>query len=141
MNQTRRTVLAGAAGASAAAMLSACADGKPGPEPTAPSPSEPAKAAAVGALAATHDIPLNGGMIFADHGIVVTQPTPGDFKAFSYLCTHKGCALASVENGTINCKCHGARFALADGSVQGGPAKRPLDVKVIKVENNTISLT
>jgi Rieske Fe-S protein len=139
MNETtRRNVLVAAAGVAASAGLGACTDSDAGPGPTATSTSEPTTPAVT--VARTSDIPVNGGAVFADKGVVVTQPTSGEFKAFSSLCTHKGCALTSVENGTINCRCHGARFALADGSVQGGPATRPLDARSITVEKDNISL-
>jgi Rieske Fe-S protein len=139
MNEaTRRTVLAAAAGVPASAALGACAKRDAGPGPTTDSPSEPATP--VVTVAKTSDIPVNGGAVFADKGVVVTQPASGEFRAFSSFCTHKGCALTSVENGTINCRCHGARFALADGSVQGGPATRPLDARSITVEKDNISL-
>jgi Rieske Fe-S protein len=136
---TRRNVLAGATGVSAAALLAACGDD----EAAAPPPADPTVAPAAvpaNALAKTSDIPINGGKVYADHGVVVTQPTSGEFKAFSSTCPHKGCALASVEDGVINCKCHGSRFALADGSVQGGPAKMPLEAKSIKVDGDTITM-
>jgi Rieske Fe-S protein len=137
---TRRNVLTAVAGVSAAAVLGACAgDDDAGPGAGAGSPSEPADAV-VDVLARTTDIPLNGGTVFVDKGVVVTQPASGEFRAFSSLCTHKGCALTNVENGAINCRCHGARFSLADGAVQGGPATRPLDPRTIKVDRDNISL-
>ena len=44
-------------------------------------------------------------------------------------CAHQGCSLAEgklIDNGTrIECKCHGSRFELADGSVNRGPAVFP----------------
>ena len=30
----------------------------------------------------------------------------GEFKAVSAICTHKGCTVAGVANGTITCPCH-----------------------------------
>jgi Rieske Fe-S protein len=63
---------------------------------------------------------VHGGAIYPavdDDGVVVTQPSPGVFRAFSATCTHRGCLLASVGDGTINCPCHGARFSIEDGSV------------------------
>jgi Rieske Fe-S protein len=49
--------------------------------------------------------------------VVVTQPTAGNFEAFSATCTHPGCPVKTVANGTINCLCHGARYSITDGSV------------------------
>ncbi|MEO7069694.1 MAG: hypothetical protein ABI131_04295, partial [Nostocoides sp.] len=34
-------------------------------------------------LAKTTDIPVGGGKIFAGAGVILTQPTAGEFKAFS----------------------------------------------------------
>ncbi|MFE7355728.1 Rieske (2Fe-2S) protein [Streptomyces sp. NPDC057543] len=92
-------------------------------------------------LAKTADIPKGGGKIFADQGVVVTQPEAGDFKAFSSKCTHQGCAVSSVSNGTINCPCHGSKFDLRTGSVTAGPARQPLPAKAITVEGDSITLT
>jgi len=56
-----------------------------------------------------------------DADYVVTQPSPGEYKAFSKKCTHQGCAVAEITD-TINCKCHGSKFSITDGSVVHGPA-------------------
>ena len=56
---------------------------------------------------------------------MVTQPAAGEFRAFSATCTHQGCAVGDVTDGTINCPCHGSKFAVADGAVVDGPARRP----------------
>ena len=47
-------------------------------------------------LAQTADIPEGGGAIFPDEEIVVTQPEPGEFKAFTAVCTHQKCLVTSV---------------------------------------------
>src|SRR5262245_25766136 len=128
---TRRTVLAGAAGVGAAAMLAACGGSGGG---------DSAGGGAGGEIAKTSDIPVGGGKVFARQNVVVTQPTEGNFKAFSASCTHQGCTVESVSNGTINCPCHGSSFSVEDGSVRGGPAPRSLTTKAIKVEGGSISL-
>ena len=53
---------------------------------------------------------------------MVTQPTEGDFKAFSALCTHQGCVVSEIKGEDIDCTCHGSKFSIADGSVVDGPA-------------------
>jgi Rieske Fe-S protein len=132
---SRRAVLAGA-GASAALLVTGCqAYGQPRATPAAPG-----AAAAGTVLAKLADIPLGGGKIFADKGIVVTQPTPGQVKAFSAICTHAGCTVSDVTGGTINCECHQSKFRVADGSVAGGPAPRPLDPAKVTVDGDTITL-
>lgn len=89
-------------------------------------------------LVATADVPVGGGTVLEDEKIVVTQPGQGDFKAFSAICTHQNCVVADVADGTINCACHGSRFRIADGSVERGPATRPLPEERITVEGNSV---
>jgi len=91
-------------------------------------------------LAKTSDIPVGGGKIFKDEKVVVTQPKKGEFKAFSDICTHQGCQVASVSGGTINCPCHGSKFNITDGSVANPPADQPLPEKQIKVNGDSIEL-
>ncbi|MEB8343269.1 Rieske (2Fe-2S) protein [Streptomyces endophyticus] len=91
-------------------------------------------------LTKTSAIPVGGGKVFPDEKVVVTQPAKGDFKAFSAVCTHQGCTVKDVSGGTINCPCHGSKFKVADASVAGGPAPRPLDTRQIKVTGDSITL-
>jgi Rieske Fe-S protein len=157
-NTTRRTVVAAAGTAGLAAALAACGGSGSGSGSTASSPapeSSPsagtpsgggAQAPGTGskaggaALAETAEIPVGGGKIFADEKVVVTQPSKGTFKGFSAICTHAGCALSQVKNGTIDCPCHGSKFHIADGSVAQGPALKPLAPAEISVEGNSIEL-
>lgn len=111
----RRTALIGICTTCAGA-LAGCATGRT--EATAAAPGT--------AVAPTSDIPSGGGKIFGEYDLVVTQPTPGAFAAFSATCTHQGCLVASVEGGTINCPYHGSRFAITDGTVTNGPASPTL---------------
>ncbi|WP_308284384.1 Rieske (2Fe-2S) protein [Pseudonocardia oceani] len=90
-------------------------------------------------MASTSDIPVGGGKIFAEYDLVVTQPTVGTFAAFSATCTHQSCLVTTVDGGTINCPCHGSRFAITDGSVTNGPAARPLPARRIATAGTSIS--
>jgi nitrite reductase/ring-hydroxylating ferredoxin subunit len=90
------------------------------------------------ALATTSEIPVGGGKILSDQKIVITQPDAGAFKAFTAVCTHQGCIVDAVANGTIDCPCHGSRFSIKDGSVVNGPAPAPLAPVGIKVEGTSI---
>ncbi|MEU3661230.1 Rieske (2Fe-2S) protein [Streptomyces sp. NPDC032940] len=132
----RRTVVAAAGAAGLAGALTACG----GSDDGASSGSAAAPQDAGGALAATADIPEGGGKVFADRKVVVTQPTAGEFKAFSATCTHQGCAVKDVADGVIHCPCHNSTFSITDGSVQGGPAPKPLPAVQITVSGDSIEL-
>ena len=151
---SRRQVLRGVAAAgvvTASGLLVACGGGDDsaggtataGSGTTTPETSASSSESSSGGgqeLAKTSDIPVGGGVIFDAQKVVVTQPTKNDFKAFSAICTHQGCVVSNVSNGIISCPCHGSQYSVKDGSVQGGPAPRPLPEKNIKVEANEIVL-
>ncbi|HEX2290477.1 MAG TPA: Rieske (2Fe-2S) protein, partial [Pseudonocardiaceae bacterium] len=146
---TRRAVVAGTGVLAASVALAACSSygnpAQPAPqaplEPVAPSaPDAPPAGPAGESLASTSDIPVGGGEVFADQNVVVTQPEAGTFKAFSAVCTHQGCTVSKVASGTIDCSCHGSKFAIADGSVVNGPASRPLEERQVTVSGDTIQL-
>jgi Rieske Fe-S protein len=61
-------------------------------------------------------------------------------KAFSVACTHQGCAVSEVADGTIICACHGSKFRVADGSVANGPATTPLQEVNVNVQDGAIRL-
>jgi Rieske Fe-S protein len=92
------------------------------------------------ALAATSEIPVGSGKILTSEKIVVTQPNSGDFKAFSAVCTHMGCIVSTISNGTIDCPCHGSQYSISTGAVVGGPAPSPLAAQAIKVTGSNIFL-
>jgi Rieske Fe-S protein len=105
----------------------------------APQQAEPDASTGAGTkIAATADVPVGGGVIVKADKTVVTQPEKGVFKAFSAVCTHAGCVVSTVANGTINCPCHGSKFSIEDGSVVGGPAPKPLAAKAVAVDGAQI---
>ncbi|GAB3680189.1 hypothetical protein GCM10027589_50350 [Actinocorallia lasiicapitis] len=118
--------------------------GEDPPALTAPEePAGPAKKKQAGGgrvLGKAADVPVGGGVVFGGQKIVVTQPTKGEFVAFSAVCTHQGCTVAEVEDGTINCPCHGSKFAVADGSVVNGPAAKALPARKIKLVGGEITI-
>ncbi|MET8122151.1 Rieske (2Fe-2S) protein [Micromonospora sp. NPDC005291] len=148
--QTRRTLLTGVGAVGAAVVLAACGsdDGSGSSSaPTSGGPAVPSTGDAGGgdrqgaqSLATTADIPVGGGKVLAAEGVVITQPTAGQFKGFSPICTHQNCPVTNVDGGTINCTCHGSKFSIEDGSVKAGPATKPLLPKDIKVTGDQISL-
>jgi|SRR5688572_30772344 len=139
---TRRSVLAGAAGLSATVALAACGDdsGNDGGSGDTGGAGDTPTAAAGGVLGPLTDIPVGGGKFFEAQKVVVTQPTAGDVKAFSTVCTHQGCAVNKIDSGLIRCPCHQSGYRIADGSVESGPAPKPLASISVKVENGQVVL-
>ena len=71
-------------------------------------------------------IPRGGGVILKDPAIVLTRTPADDVHGFSAVCTHQGCTVAAVTDGTIDCPCHGSQFDATTGAVRTGPATSPL---------------
>ncbi|MFX0592099.1 Rieske (2Fe-2S) protein [Melissospora conviva] len=160
--RSRRALLAGAGAVGAAVVLSACGgNDSDGAAPDSPAGTgtgsgnpagtgtgNPAGSAAPGGDAApgaggivgTAEIPEGGGRIIADAAVVITQPQPGEFKAFDFTCTHQRCPVSRIADGKILCTCHNSAFSISDGSPLSGPATRPLAAKEIIVEGGRISL-
>lgn len=138
----RRTVVVAVGAGGAAAALTACGGSdSSGGSDTVEQPGSGGEAKGGGeVLAAASDIPEGGGVVFAAQKVVVTQPRPGEFKAFSSTCTHQGCAVKDVSAGTITCPCHNSTFDAATGSPTGGPATQPLPAREITVEGDSIRL-
>ena len=149
---TRRSVLAGAAGAGAVAALAACSGGNSssgggGGQSGSSTPDTGATTGGAPAtLGKTSDVPVGGGKIFAAEKVVVTQPTAGDFRAFSAVCTHQGCIVATVKDNTITCTCHGSQYSATDGSVKRAApglttgSQKPLAAETVKVDGDNLVL-
>lgn len=153
---SRRRALTGAATLGVGVpLLAACGDdgGSSAADPATSSPTAPATStsptaaetttAATGApagdgLVATSEVPVGGGVILKDASLVVTQPSEGEFKAFSALCTHQGCLVTSVSDNSIACACHGSSFSAEDGAVKGGPAPSALAEVAVTVSGNQV---
>lgn len=141
----RQKVLLGAGLGILTAVVAACTTYGKKPEAAgesitttaAPPASGGAAAPAANAIAKTADVPVGSGVIVAE--VVVTQPSAGVFKGFSAKCTHAGCTVNKVAEGTIDCPCHGSKFNL-DGSVANGPATKPLEAQAVTVQGDSIVL-
>jgi len=60
--------------------------------------------------------------------------------AFGPQCTHLACAYHwETKSGEFMCPCHGSVFSI-EGKVLAGPAPRPLDRYLTKIENNRLQL-
>ncbi len=142
----RRTVLIGAGAAAVALTAAACGSdtgrtpapaettlpgtGAPDPDSTGTDTTGTASAA----LTTVDAVPVGSGTVVGD--VVVTQPTAGDFQAFSTRCPHQGCAVA-VAGAELDCPCHHSRFSLT-GAVEAGPATSGLTPVAVRVEGTDI---
>src|SRR5699024_8514683 len=105
---TRRSLLISSGLAAAAVGLVGCGPGEPPALPTEPVTIPLAK------------VPVGGGVVLTDAAYVVTQPSAGEVKAFTKICTHQHCPVARIDGTDIVCDCHGSRFSITDGSVTNG---------------------
>jgi Rieske Fe-S protein len=148
----RRDLVAGAGLLGLSLALTACGTDNAAPAASTPASSAPATPPVplAAPIAETDlakvadipvaDIPVGGGTVFPTNRVVVTQPSAGQFKAFSAICSHEGCTVNQVAGGTINCPCHGSRYSITDGSVVRGPAVHPLHPRSITVQDGAVRL-
>jgi nitrite reductase/ring-hydroxylating ferredoxin subunit len=125
---TRRIVFQGLGALGVAAALAGCGGGSDGG-----SAAEPETGAV---LTPTADVPVGGGVVL--DGVVVTQPTEGEFKAFTAVCTHQGTQLDAVNDDGIRCPLHGSYFSITDGSATQGPATTGLSEVSIEVRDGQV---
>lgn len=114
---SRRMFLLGSATTFAGAYLAAC-----GKEPSAE-------------IAAT-EIPV-GSAVIVDK-VIFSQPTEGEFKAYSQTCPHQHSLITKIEGMTATCTTHYSSFDLATGEVTGGPSPKPLTEYGIENDGGTV---
>jgi Rieske Fe-S protein len=151
---SRRIIFQGLSALGVAAVLAGCS-GEESPQPRASTPSttddptspppskapprrKPKNAKLANALATTDEIPVGGGIVLSDVRIVITQPSRGQFEAFSAVCTHQGQTVGKVADNTITCLAHGSQYDAATGDVTTGPATTGLDPVQIRVQGGAI---
>jgi Rieske Fe-S protein len=103
------------------------------------SPSGTGKTAA--SLASVASIPSGSGRILQHPPVVLVRDPNGagqQVHAFSAICTHQGCVVSTISNGTIDCPCHGSKFDLQTGKVVAGPAPSPLPAIAVTVRNGEV---
>ena len=153
---SRRTMLRGATvGGIALPLLAACGggdstsssggsgggDSSDAADPTSSGSASSGSDPAPGLTVKASEVPVGGGTVLAKDKVVVVQPTKGDYKAYTAVCTHQGCTVGKVEEGQIVCPCHGSHFSIKDGSVVSGPAKSPLAAKKVTVNGSDLSVS
>ena len=91
-------------------------------------------------LVAIAAVPVGGGVVLGPSRVVVTQPVAGEFRCFGSRCTHAGCTVDTVSEGTIHCPCHGSLFDIGSGEPVAGPAGSALGSVPIMVKSGGVYL-
>ena len=144
---TRRIFFHGLGALGVAVALAGCGSDNAGSTESAPDQSKSTDGGSGGStasgkeLATTSEVPVGGGVILAEQKIVITQPTAGQFDAFSAVCTHQGFLVTSVEDGSIMCNHHGSQYDAKTGAVTQGPAPAGLQKVGITVKGGKILAT
>jgi Rieske Fe-S protein len=73
--------------------------------------------------------PSHGSSILVDFG--------GQWRAFSAVCTHAGCAV-NFTGTSIYCPCHAGYFNPTNGAVQGGPPPSPLPEYGVIIQSGAV---
>ena len=75
-----------------------------------------------------------------DHAIAIIRTPNGDVKALDDKCSHGEISLSEgfVDDETIECWAHGAKFDLNTGKPRSLPAYEPVATYEILIENNDI---
>jgi 3-phenylpropionate/trans-cinnamate dioxygenase ferredoxin subunit len=93
---------------------------------------------------AASDIPVGGLKAVDVRGTrIAIANVDGTYYAFDEACTHEQCSL--VENGelagaTVTCVCHGSEFDVRTGGVLVPPARVPLKIYPIRVEDDVLQI-
>jgi len=143
---TRRILFHGLGALGIAVALAGCGSDNTGSTEPAPDRSGGSGGSGGGpasgkTLTTTSDVPVGGGVILTDAKVVITQPTAGQFDAFSAVCTHQGFLVTSVEDGSIMCNHHGSQYDAKTGAVTQGPAPAGLQKVGITVKGGKILAT
>lgn len=130
---TRRAIIATLPGVVLLPVLvAACSSSEPSTQSTtatAPVQVEQAKVPVGAAIVVTGKQPY-----------VVAQPTPGNFVAFSAVCTHRGTTVGAGDGMTLVCPAHGSEFNAATGAVEHGPATQPLPSVRVTAANGMLTI-
>jgi Rieske Fe-S protein len=127
-----------AAGAMAWLGLGCGSGNKSNPAGPAPTGTATLSLAEHPALAADNSaVAINGTAL--GRPLIVTHLSGDTYHALDSRCTHQACTVAATTP-TLNCPCHGSRFNLA-GGVVNGPAPRPLNSYAVTREGDTLTVS
>lgn len=119
--RSRRAVLGTAvAGATGLALAACAAPATPQAVPEATGEGKAVMKASELAVGAQGSVKINKAEV------ILYRQDEGTVLAYSAICTHAGCTVIPGDADRFHCPCHESYFNVADGSVAGGPAPRPL---------------
>lgn len=77
-----------------------------------------------------------------DHAIAIIRTPNGEVKALDDKCSHGEISLSEgfVDNETVECWAHGAKFDLNTGKPLSLPAYEPVATYEVLIDNNDIYL-
>ncbi len=94
-------------------------------------------------IAKTSDVPENGGVAVDVEGLrIAVFNVDGKYYALDDRCTHADASLAEgdVDERTVECPLHGARFDLDTGAALSAPAERPVVAYKVHVAGDDIQI-
>jgi cytochrome b6-f complex iron-sulfur subunit len=71
---------------------------------------------------------------------LIARTSPDTFTALTAVCTHQQCSITGFTNQVYVCPCHGSRFNLS-GGVVNGPASLPLREFPSRFLNDVVTIT
>jgi 3-phenylpropionate/trans-cinnamate dioxygenase ferredoxin component len=81
------------------------------------------------------------GIVLPDGSHVCLLNHQGEIRALEDNCSHQDFPLSAgelLDDGTVECVWHGARFDCRTGAACAGPARRPVATYAVRVEDGTI---
>lgn len=95
-------------------------------------------------ICAVDDIPKGKSIRvkLGDQAIAIVRTDSGEVKAINDKCSHGEISLSEgfVDDNTIECWAHGAKFSLDTGEALTLPAFEPVEVYPVIIEDDTIFL-
>lgn len=95
-------------------------------------------------ICAVDDIPKGKSIRvkLGDQAIAIVRTDSGEVKAINDKCSHGEISLSEgfVDDNTIECWAHGAKFSLDTGEALTLPAFEPVEVYPVIIEDGTIFL-
>ena len=87
---------------------------------------------------AAQDTDVGGVTYYAREKILIVQPSQGEYRAFSSVCPHQGCAVSATSGEDLVCPCHNSSFDRSTGALIDGPATSGLAELDVQVDGSEL---